>query len=103
MTGETVKAIEEIRGVIGKMGEIATTIASAVEEQGAATQEIARNAQEAAKGTTEVSSNVSGVTEAAAETGTASTQMLGAAEGLSEQSELLRAEVDKFLGEVRSA
>jgi methyl-accepting chemotaxis protein len=103
VTGDTVKAIEEIRGVIGNMGEIATAIASAVEEQGAATQEIARNAQEAAKGTTEVSGNVSGVTEAAAETGTASTQMLEAAGGLSEQSEMLRAEVDKFLDEVRSA
>jgi methyl-accepting chemotaxis protein len=103
VTGDTVKAIEEIRGVIGNMGEIATAIASAVEEQGAATQEIARNAQEAAKGTTEVSGNVNGVTESAAETGTASTQMLEAAGGLSEQSEMLRAEVDRFLGEVRSA
>ena len=102
VTDDTVKAIEEIRGVIGKMGEIATTIASAVEEQGAATQEIARNAQEAAKGTTEVSGNVSGVTEAATETGTASAQMLEAAGGLSEQSELLRTEVDKFLAEVRA-
>jgi methyl-accepting chemotaxis protein len=103
VTGETVKAIEEIREVIGKMGEIATAIASAVEEQGAATEEIARNAQEAAKGTSEVSNNVSGVTKAAAETGAASTQMLDAAGGISEQSELLRSEVDKFLGQVRSA
>ena len=102
VTEDTVTAIEEIREVIGKMGEIATTIASAVEEQGAATQEIARNAQEAAKDTTDVSGNVSGVTEAAAEAGTASAQMLQAAGGLSEQSELLRAEVDKFLAQVRA-
>ncbi len=40
------------------MSEIATTIASAVEEQGAATREIARNVSEASGGTQEVSSNI---------------------------------------------
>lgn len=54
------------------------------------------------KGTTEVAGNVSGVNQAAAETGTASTRVLEAAGGLAEQSEVLCAEVDKFLAEVRS-
>ena len=54
------------------MNEIAVTIASAVEEQGAATQEIARNVQQAAMGTQEVSSNIAGVTKSASETGPAS-------------------------------
>jgi uncharacterized protein YoxC len=44
-TGDSVQAIEGITGTIGRINEIATTIASAVEEQGAATQEIARNVQ----------------------------------------------------------
>src|SRR6202035_4165899 len=42
-TGDAVQAIQGIGGTIGVINEIATTIASAVEEQGAATQEIARN------------------------------------------------------------
>jgi soluble cytochrome b562 len=43
------------------MSEIASTIASAVEEQGAATQEISRNVQQAAQGTMQVSSNITDV------------------------------------------
>ncbi len=79
-TGEAVQAIQGIGGTIGSINEIATTIASAVEEQGAATQEIARNVQEAAQGTGEVSSNIVGVNQAAAETGTAAHQVLVSAE-----------------------
>ena len=71
-------AIEGIGGTIGRINEIATTIASAVEEQGAATQEIARNVQQAARDT-EVSANITGVTQAAGETGAAASQVLGAA------------------------
>jgi methyl-accepting chemotaxis protein len=74
-----------------------------VEEQGAATQEIARNVQEAATGTAEVSSNISGVTEAATTTSAAAEQVLGAAGELSRQSELLRTKVETFLAEVRAA
>src|SRR5690606_18068896 len=50
-TEEAVDAISEIARVIGEINEIATVIASAVEEQNAATQEIARNVQQAASGT----------------------------------------------------
>ena len=54
-TQESVDAIKEISDTIAKMSEIASTIASAVEEQGAATQEISRNVQQAAHGTQQVS------------------------------------------------
>ena len=50
-TQEAVAAIKGIGGTIASISEIATAIAAAVEEQGAATQEIARNVQQAAKGT----------------------------------------------------
>ena len=60
-THDSVSAIKEISDTIGRMSEIASTIASAVEEQGAATQEISRNVQQAAQGTTQVSSNISDV------------------------------------------
>jgi methyl-accepting chemotaxis protein len=53
-TQESVTAIKEIGGTIGKISEIAATIAAAVEEQGAATREIARNIQQAAHGTAQV-------------------------------------------------
>jgi methyl-accepting chemotaxis protein len=102
-TKESVDAIQAIGRTITEVSEIATTIASAVEEQGAATQEIARNVQEAARGTQEVSANVGGVTQASRETGSAATQVLGAAGELSKQAETLRREVDQFLVSVRAA
>ena len=102
-TGEAVIAIKEIGETIGRVSEIATTIASAVEEQGAATQEIARNVQQASKGTAEVSSNISGVTQAATDTGRVSNEVLKASGDLSKQSVRLRDEVDKFLSTIRAA
>ena len=102
-TQEAVTAIEEIGKTISEVDEISTTIASAVEEQGAATQEIARNVEQAAAGTQEVSSNITGVNQAASDTGAAATQIQSAAGELSQQSEVLREEVDKFLVNVRAA
>jgi methyl-accepting chemotaxis protein len=102
-TQNAVGAIDGIGAVIRELNTIATAIAGAVEEQGAATQEIARNVQEAAKGTSEVSANISGVTEAAASTGAASTQVLGAANELSRQSETLRTKVETFLAAIKAA
>src|SRR5581483_6402434 len=61
-TQESVGAVQGISQTIGRINEIATTIASAVGEQGAATKEIARNVQQASAGTNEVSSNIAGVT-----------------------------------------
>ncbi|HVJ53081.1 MAG TPA: methyl-accepting chemotaxis protein [Aliidongia sp.] len=102
-TGDTMKAIQGIGGVIGSINEITTTIASAVEEQGAATQEIARNVQEAARGTGDVSTNIVGVNQAASETGAAAGLVLSSAEELGRQAETLRADVDKFLARIREA
>jgi methyl-accepting chemotaxis protein len=102
-TSEAVQAIQSIGGTIGTINEIATTIASAVEEQGAATQEIARNVQEAAQGTGQVSSNIVGVNQAAGETGAAASQVLASAEELGKQAETLRADVGSFLANIRAA
>jgi methyl-accepting chemotaxis protein len=102
-TAGTVQLIQTIGGTIGTMNEIATTIAAAVEEQGAATAEIARNIQQAATGTGQVSSSIRGVTDAASETGAASAQVLSAADELAQQAEKLRHEVGVFLGRVRAA
>jgi methyl-accepting chemotaxis protein len=102
-TQGSVAAIKEISTTIGRMSEISSTIASAVEEQGAATQEISRNVQQAAQGTQQVSSNISDVQRGASETGSASSQVLSAAQSLSGDSNRLKLEVGKFLQAMRAA
>ncbi|MBB5049060.1 methyl-accepting chemotaxis protein [Rhodopseudomonas rhenobacensis] len=102
-TQGSVAAIKQIGTTIGRMSEIASTIASAVEEQGAATQEISRNVQQAAQGTMQVSSNITDVERGASETGSASSQVLSAAQSLSRDSNRLKQEVSKFLDSVRAA
>ncbi len=102
-TQELVNAIKEISSTIEKLSEISSTIAAAVEEQGAATQEISRNVQQAAHGTQQVSSNITDVQRGASETGTASSQVLSAAQSLSGDSSRLKLEVGKFLNSVRAA
>jgi methyl-accepting chemotaxis protein len=102
-TGEAVGAIERINGTIGRMNEISTGIAAAMEEQGAATQEISRNVQQAAQGTNEVTRNIAGVDRAIGETGAASAQVLTAANDFGRQAEILRADVGSFLVKIRAA
>jgi methyl-accepting chemotaxis protein len=102
-TQDSVSAIKEIGGTIGRIAEIASMISATVEEQGAATQEISRNVGEAAKGTAMVASNITDVNRGAGETGAASAQVLSSAQSLSGESNRLKLEVDKFLSTVRAA
>ena len=102
-TEQSVGAIRDISDTIEKLSEISSTIAAAVEEQGAATQEISRNVQQAAEGTHQVSSNITDVQRGASETGSASSQVLSAAQMLSGDSNRLKLEVSRFLGTVRAA
>ncbi|WP_076862468.1 methyl-accepting chemotaxis protein [Bradyrhizobium mercantei] len=102
-TQESVGAIKEISSTIERLSEISSTIAAAVEEQGAATQEISRNVQQAAQGTQQVSANITDVQHGANETGSASSQVLSAAQSLSGDSNRLKLEVGRFLEAVRAA
>jgi methyl-accepting chemotaxis protein len=102
-TQDSVLAIKEIGGTIARISEIATTIAAAVEQQGAATHDIARNVQQAASGTTDVAKNITDVNREAAETGAASAQVLSSARSLSSDNDRLNAEMDKFLVTIRAA
>jgi methyl-accepting chemotaxis protein len=102
-TQDSVHAIRKISGTIEKLSEISSTIAAAVEEQGAATQEISRNVQQAAQGTEQVSANITDVQRGAGETGSASSQVLSAAQSLSRDSNRLKFEVGEFLTTVRAA
>ncbi|HEY0185647.1 MAG TPA: methyl-accepting chemotaxis protein, partial [Rhodopila sp.] len=102
----TTAAVDSIRGfstTITAISEIATAIASAVEEQVAATREIARNVQQAARGTDHVSDNISGVKQAARDTGAAAVLVLASANELGVQSEALKTDVDAFVSGIRAA
>ncbi|MSR63059.1 MAG: PAS domain S-box protein [Planctomycetes bacterium] len=63
-----VDAIRSIGKIINQINDIQTTIAGAVEEQTATTNEIGRNVAEAAKGSSEIAQNISGVAKAAQDT-----------------------------------
>jgi methyl-accepting chemotaxis protein len=102
-TQDSVLAIKEISGTIGRVSEIAAAIAAAIEEQGAATQEIARNVQQAAIGSTQVATSIADVNRGAGDTGSASSQVLSSAQLLSNENKRLKAEVVKFLATVRAA
>ena len=102
-TQDSVLAIKEISGTIGRVSEIAAAIAAAIEEQGAATQEIARNVQQAAVGSTQVANSIADVNRGAGDTGSASSQGLSSAQLLSDENKRLKAEVVKFLATVRAA
>jgi methyl-accepting chemotaxis protein len=103
VTTSAVGAIRKIGQTIGEINDVTTAIAAAVEQQGAATREIARNVQHAAGGTSEVSSNIVGVSTASAEAGAAATQVLDASAALRNEAETLRAEIDAFLSNIRAA
>ncbi|MCP1535531.1 methyl-accepting chemotaxis protein [Methylorubrum extorquens] len=103
VTGHAVAAIGSITTRIREISGVAASIAAAVEEQGAATQEIVRNVAQASAGTSEVTNNITAVAQASEGTGTAASQVLSAASELSRQSEHLGTEVTRFLATVRAA
>jgi methyl-accepting chemotaxis protein len=103
VTTSAVGAIRNIGHTIGRINEVTTAIAAAVEQQGAATREIARNIQHAAGGTSEVSSNIVGVSCASAEAGSAASEVLNASGALRRETDVLRAEIDAFLENIRAA
>jgi uncharacterized protein YoxC len=102
-TNEVVDAIKNIGGTIGAMNEIATTIATAVEQQGSATQEIARNVQATASGTDQMTNFIGGTTRAAGEVGTAAGQVVVLADEVGAQAETLRSNFENFLTKIRAA
>jgi len=102
-TKDSVAAIKEIGGTIGRISEIAASITAAVNAQGAATQEIAHNVAQAAQGAAQVATNITDVNRDAHETGTASAKVLQAAQFLAGESRKLELEVESFIKTVRAA
>jgi methyl-accepting chemotaxis protein len=101
-TKHAVEAVASIGNITREVHEISTGIAAAVGQQGASTEEIARNAHGTAVATQSVSSIIGDVSVAADETGTAATELLQSTTEVSRESEALRQEVDNFLKLVRA-
>ena len=102
-TSEAVSAIKSITEIIRQINVISGSISSAIDEQGAATQEIASNAVAAVSGTSEVNDNIDGVSKAAVDTGHSAHDVLVAATDLARDAERLRGTVGNFLSAVRGA
>jgi methyl-accepting chemotaxis protein len=102
-TNESVSAIKEISATITRISEIATAIASAVEQQSQTTHEIARNVGHAAHSTERVATSIGDVNRAAVETGSASGRVLGSAKVLSNEGTKFKSAVETFLATVRAA
>jgi methyl-accepting chemotaxis protein len=102
-TSDAVAAISGITETIAQMSEITVSISTAMDQQGDATREIARNIQSVAAGSSEISDHIGGVTTAAAATGTAASDVLTNARELETQSGMLRSALDGFLAKVRAA
>jgi methyl-accepting chemotaxis protein len=103
VANEAIEAIKGIGGIIGEVNEVATAIAAAVEEQGAATQEISRNTQYAAQGTRNVSENIAGVKADADAAATVAQNVKQASETLETQGLDLSNQVTEFLRKIRAA
>lgn len=99
-TNNSVEAVRNVSQTIGKSAEITAIIASAVEEQRAATDEISRSAVQAAEGTEDVTTNIAGVSRGA-ETATSQAKILLQAAGdMSEQATVLLRDVDAYLARI---
>jgi methyl-accepting chemotaxis protein len=102
-TSDAVAAISGITETIGQMSEITVSISTAMDQQGDATREIARNIQSVAAGSSEISAHIGSVTTAAGATGSAASEVLSNARELENQSGMLRNALDGFLAKVRAA
>ena len=103
VTGRAVTAISTISRTVTAISDAATGVAAAVEEQSAATQEIARNIQSAAQSTGAVSDTIVTVAETAENTRVSASDLLGASQGLLNEAETLRNTVDDYVNHLRAA
>lgn len=101
-TSDAVTAIEAIGEVIRDINDIAAGIARSVEEQGSATREISTNVNQASRGAEEVATSAAGVTADAGDAGQAARQVLDVSADLSHQSDSLRADVARFVADIRA-
>ena len=102
-TSQVVHAMKTVAGTITQLNDNATDISVAVQQQDAVSKEIARSANAAAELTRQVSASVVHVSDAATKAGELANAVLSAGIGYAERSDRLRAEVERFLAQVRVA
>lgn len=95
-TGGAVEAIEQISLIIGQINDFQTTIASAVEEQTATTNEMSRNVAEAANGSGEIAATIASMAGDAQETTAGANHTANAANDLSAMANQLKQVVQQF-------
>ncbi len=101
-TQSTADSIRSVGDQIRQMKDISGGVAAAVEEQNAATKEIARNIQEASAGNQEVSEKVVFVAQAAGQTQNATATVLSAAKQLGQNTAQIRITIERFIHDVRA-
>ena len=95
-TGAAIKAIGDVSSIISQVNDISSTIASAVEEQTATTNEIGRNVSNAARGTSEISLNIARVAAAADSTTVGAKETESSAKALTEMANNLQQLLNRF-------
>ncbi len=102
-TGESANALALISTEVVALESTATAIASAVDQQAVAGQDLAQSIDLAARNTQDISATIENVSEVSMTAGSTATQMLASSQEMSLQSEKLREQVAEFLGQVRAA
>ncbi|WP_415714019.1 methyl-accepting chemotaxis protein [Roseibium sp.] len=102
-TKDSVVAIAEIAETMTEVNSYTSAIASAVEQQGSATAEISQNVQRAAEGTGAVTSSMTQLSQAVDQTSSSADMVLSASGELTEKTDELKNEVERFLSEVAAA
>lgn len=95
--------VAAFNGTVKEVGELSTNIATAVQQQEAATQEIACSAVRVSEGTSHVAESINSVSEGARGASSGAVEVNGAADELSNRAKELRSQVDVFLARVRAA
>jgi methyl-accepting chemotaxis protein len=95
-TKNAVDAVRDIARAMRAIDTVTTTIASAIEQQGAATREISQSVQMAAAGTQTLTSSISNVNAAIGEANRSADQVLGASATVSSAADMLAEEVRRF-------
>ena len=102
-TGASVKALRAIAGQVQQLETTAVSIASAVDQQSVAGQDLARSIDLAARGTERVAGHIEDVRHLSLSTGAAAAQVLTSATELQDQASHLSRQVQTFLRRVREA
>jgi methyl-accepting chemotaxis protein len=95
-TSGAVEAIGKISDIVGRISDISNTIASAVEEQTVATNEIGRSLAEAAKGSVDITTNIAAVATSAESAAGGAGEVQASALRLAQMTEELQRVVDVF-------